>query len=211
MRGMKKVLVNSVVGIVASLAIALYPASTSALGIFGFNFGNTQPSQTQVDSDTSATLNDVSTLVNDVSQNLNDACLQYTNHEYEVCTAHVFNSSVADLVPYYAYAHSTNASLARFVQYRLGSRYAGQAARLIQDRVSSWPVGDFDVIVPDIQILTVDSSLATNTATLVTQESWQVTTESGQVLYTETEAPHTITMHRVQSYILHKWIVTNIE
>lgn len=211
MRGMKKALVSSVIGIAVSLAIIFAPASTSALGIFGFNFGNAQPTQTQVASTTSATLGDVSTLVSDVSQNLNDACLQFTNHEYEVCTAYVFNSSVADLVPYYAYVHSTNTSLARFVQYRLGSRYSGPAARLIQNRVASWPVGDNDVVVPDIQILAVDSSLAANTATLVTQESWQVATESGQVLYTEADTPHTITMHRVPSYILHKWVVTNID
>lgn len=210
---MRKVRIGLTVGVVSILTVLLPSAPVAALGIFGFNFGNSQPAQTQTQPvyTTSDSFNDVTTLINDVSQNLNDACLQFTNHEYEVCTAYVFNSSIADLVPYYAYAHSSNASLARFVQYRLGSRYTGQAAQLIRNRVAAWPPGHTDVAVPDIKILAVNSSLATNTATLTTEESWQVTTESGQVLFAETDAPHTITMRRVQSYILHKWVVTNIE
>lgn len=151
-----------------------------------------------------------SALSTSATHGTNNSCLQFTNHEYEVCTAYIFNSSLADLLPYYEYAHSPNGALSSFVQYRLGSRYTGQAYNVITNRVASWPMGDLDVGVPKIKILSVHSSLATNTATLKTEETWKIKTESGAVVYREKHAVHAITMQRVPSYILHKWVVTNI-
>jgi hypothetical protein len=145
------------------------------------------------------------------SNNTVSSCLHYTDHKYEVCTAYIANSSLAVLLPYYMYARSSNPSLAGYVSYRLNARYVGQANSIIRTRVSSWPVGATDVAIPDITILSVQSSLATNTATLVTRESWHITTESGAVLCTENNAVHTITMHRVPSYLLHKWVVADIK
>lgn len=140
-----------------------------------------------------------------------NVCLHYSGHVYEVCTAYIANSSLAVLVPYYKYAKSTDAALSRYVTYRLGSRYTGQAYDVITKRVASWPAGTYDVSVPDIRILSVSSSLQTNTATLVTEESWKVTSDTGQVMYQENGQRHTVTMHRVPSYLLHKWVVTNLQ
>lgn len=145
------------------------------------------------------------------SANTLDACLHYAGHVYEVCTAYIANSSLAVLVPYYKYANGSNTTLRRYVTYRLGSRYSGQAYRLITARVAQWPTGTMEVAVPYIRIIAVHSSLRTNTATLTTQETWQVTTQTGRVVYQERNQRHTITMHRVPSYILHKWVVTNLQ
>lgn len=138
-------------------------------------------------------------------------CARYRNHVYEVCSAYIFNSSLAVLVPYYKYVHNGNTALERYVSYRLGSRYTGQANTLMKNRVAHWPAGTMEVGVPTIHISSVHSSLATNTATLVTSETWHVTTQSGRPVYQENNRRHVITMHRVPSYILHKWVVTNIK
>lgn len=140
-----------------------------------------------------------------------DACLHYTGHVFEVCTAYIANSSLAVLVPYYKYAKSPQDSLARYVAYRLGSRYTGQANTVITNRVAAWPAGTHEVSVPIIKILSARSSLQTNTATLVTQETWKVTSQGGSVIYRENGKRHTVTLHRVQSYVLHKWVVTNLQ
>jgi hypothetical protein len=136
-------------------------------------------------------------------------CLQITNHEYEVCTAYAANSAAAVLVPYYKYANSTDA-WSRYVTYRLGSRYSGQAYEDIRSRVASWPAGKNEVEVPRIHIVSVNSDLTTNSATLVTQETWSVEAPDGTILYSESNREHAITMARVPSYVLHKWVVTSI-
>ncbi len=137
-------------------------------------------------------------------------CLRATNHEYEVCSAYVGNSSLAVLVPYYKYANSTNASSAGYVSYRLGQRYVGAANTLLTQRVKAFGVGTNNVSVPTIKILSVSSNLPNNTATLVTQESWLVRSKAGTVVYKETSARHVVTMNRVPSYVLHKWVVSDI-
>lgn len=141
---------------------------------------------------------------------IDDPCLQYSNHEYEVCTAYVANSSLAVLVPYYMFAHSQNPWAQTYVSYRLNQRYTDQANSLIRSRVQAWPHESAHVAIPHIMITSVDSDLAHNTATITTAESWSVTAEDGTVLFTESNAPHTITMHRVPSYLLHKWVVADI-
>lgn len=137
-------------------------------------------------------------------------CLQFTNHEYEVCSAYIANSSLAVLVPYYKYANA-NDSWSRYVTYRLGSRYTGQAYEQMRNRVAAWPAGKNDVGVPHIDILSVSSSLATNTATLITKESWRVESSDDTLIYQEIGQQHVVTMERVPSYVLHKWVVTNVE
>ncbi|HET6924330.1 MAG TPA: hypothetical protein VFH39_00685 [Candidatus Saccharimonadales bacterium] len=137
-------------------------------------------------------------------------CAHYTNHVYEVCSAYILNAAHADLQPYYKYVHDPNSSVAGFVSYRLGSRYTGGAQRLITQRVANWPSGVNEVDGPDIRILSVTSSLQHNRATLATEESWTVRSASGAVLYQENHVRHTVTMARVPSYLLHKWVVTDI-
>lgn len=184
--------------------------STEAFSVFGFTFGDqsTQASTGRGDA-TGTTTSLPSPILNDTNDT--HPCLQVTNHEYEVCTAYIANSSLAVLVPYYKYAHSSNATLQRYVTYRLSSRYTGNAYNLIVSRVGSWAPGEYDVEAPHIAITSVNSSLPTNTATLVTHESWTVTDRYGRIVYQENNAQHVITMQRVPSYILHKWVVTSIQ
>lgn len=137
------------------------------------------------------------------------SCARVENHEYEVCTAYIANSSSAVLVPYYKYAHAED-GWQRYVTYRLGSRYHGSAYDAMRQRTASWPSGINDVDAPRIHIVSVDSDLSSNTATLVTRESWRVTDQDGNVLYQESDQKHVVTMRRVQSYVLHKWVVTDI-
>ena len=137
-------------------------------------------------------------------------CLHAGNHEYEVCTAYVANSSLAVLVPYYKYAHSKNAATVRYVTYRLGSRYQDDAYVTITSRTAGWPAGNNVVSTPTIEIESVTSDLPSNSATLQTREWWLVTDANGRVLYREDGESHTVSMSRVPSYVLHKWVVTDI-
>jgi hypothetical protein len=137
-------------------------------------------------------------------------CLRFTDHEYEVCSAYIANASLAVLVPYYKYAN-TGDGWTRYVTYRLGSRYIGRAHDQIQSRVASWPTGTNEVDAPHIEIMSVTSSLTTNIATLVTKESWRVQSSDRTVLYQEVDQQHVIMMQRVPSYILHKWVVTDVQ
>jgi hypothetical protein len=190
------------------LALATSSASASAFSLFGFTISAAPQSQNTV-SDSNAK-SAVNTFLSDAEQEINNSCHQYSNHQYEVCFAYIYNSSLTDLVPYYKYVHSSSNSLARYVSYRLGSRYVGLANQTIASRVAYWPPGNFEVSTPSIRILAVHANLAANTATLHTMETWKVTTQAGRVVYTETDTPHTINMKRVPSYVLHKWVVTEI-
>lgn len=159
-----------------------------------------------------ATTDELSQLISQATAQLPDnACLQFSNHGYEVCTAYILNASIADLLPYYTFIHSSNVGLSRFVAYRLGSRYTGQAYDAIANRTASWPAGTMTVGVPDIHILSVTANLATNVAQLTTEESWEVRSESGQIVYQEVAVHHTIIMNRTPSYLLHKWVVSAIQ
>ncbi len=196
------------------LVVGSVPAS--ALSLLGIQLGSPPASaetETANDQQTQSGISDsAANFLNDIVQNANEnTCLAFMDHEYEVCTAYIFNSSISVLVPYYDFAKNDNASVARAVSYRLDSRYTGQANALIRARVSQWATGTYDADLPLIRILSVNASLAANKATLRTQETWVVADEHGNVVYREDNAYHTITMARVPSYLLHKWVVTNIE
>jgi hypothetical protein len=187
--------IGTIIAIMMTVIMATsVSAPASAFSVFGVNFGSSSSST----STTSSTAVDT------------QPCLRTQNHEYEVCTAYIANASTAVLVPYYAYANSSNSAWVRYVTYRLSSRYTGDAYNLLRNRVASWPSGNHEVSVPNIEVLSVNSNLSTNTATLTTRESWRVTTESGNTIYQEANTLHTITMQRVPSYVLHKWVVTGI-
>ena len=154
-----------------------------------------------------------SSLATPTTAKTTNPCLRVTNHEYEVCSAYIANSSVAVLVPYYKYAQSSSRdsqSLQQFVTYRLGQRYVEPVYSSIRARVATWPAGAYDVSIPNIKILSVTSSVKTNSATLTTRETWIVKNRSNQIVYQEQNMPHTVIMQRVPSYILHKWVVSDI-
>lgn len=193
-------------GIIASLAAAVVltsSGSASALGLFGYQFSAAPVRSNSAEAAAS------SASLAPATDSLYP-CLQYQNHVYEVCTAYITNASLAVLIPYYKYAHSPDAALRRYVTYRLGSRYTGAANSLMQRRVANWPPGTHEVSLPSISVLSANSSLQTNTATLVTREDWTVTDQNGRIIYQETGQLHTITLRRVPSYVLHKWVVSDI-
>jgi|SRR5215471_12167055 len=205
---MRKVLIGAATIVLSTLILHFGTANAATLNLFGFEFNAKDTPRISTNQTSAALL----TASSDTNQgDVTDSCLQYADHEYEVCVAYIFNASLADLLPYYKYAHSPNTSVRDFIHYRLGSRYIGQANTLLQNRVANWPEGTMSVAIPRIKITSVNASLATNTATLTTIESWKVTNSSRQVIYQENNAHHTSTMQRVPSYLLHKWVVTNIQ
>lgn len=139
------------------------------------------------------------------------ACLHYHQHQYEICTAYIANSSLSALLPYYKYVHSPNSARRAAALNRLKSRYYGSARRLIVHRVAGWPRGENHVSLPDISIVTVYSEKDANRATMVTRESWRVTSGSGRVLRSEKKGMHMVSMRRVRGLVVHKWVVTAIQ
>jgi hypothetical protein len=150
------------------------------------------------------------------------ACLHYSGHRYEVCTAYLANATAAARVPFYqlsrktgpAYYHAVRENCTGFTvgtasTCRMFSRYYGSARRKLLAQVVGWPKR-VEVSTPRIHINAVTSNLATNTATLRVHETWRVTTVRGRVLFSETRKAHTITMARVPGIFLHKWVVTSI-
>jgi len=212
---MKKGIIGAVLGVVALTTIVAGTSNVpvSALSFFGLEIDLAEPTQPLMHPKSAITITSNSKLAHSLKtqDSLDDGCLQYSNHEYEVCVAYIFNASLADLLPYYTYTHSPNKELANSVSYRLDSRYTGQANSLLRSRVASWPSGNMDVGIPSIKILSIHANLTANTATLITEESWKVRTESGQVVFQETDVHHAITLQRVPSYLLHKWIVSSMQ
>jgi hypothetical protein len=175
--------------IVTSLIVISFPGSALAL-----NLGNLSGQSAVLPATTPST----------------HPCLSYQQRHYEVCTAYIFNSSFAARLPYYTYAKSPNPAWARLADYRLSSRYSGQAYQMLQDQVRSWPAGTATVSMPTITIRSVSVTSDLNFATLQTSESWEVRSPSNALLLREQNRAHTISMQRVPGLILHKWIVTRI-
>lgn len=200
---MKKLLFSISLAALAALS-PLLASSASAFSLFGHHITITGSSDQQSASYTSMTPRQTT------ADDSKHPCVHYTNHVYEVCYAYAVNSSLLALVPYYKYASSPNPATSKLAAEHLNKRYYGDAYTTIQNRVASWPAGTKDVATPQIRIISVNSSLASSTATLVTQESWLVTDKNDRVIYRETNQRHVITMQRVKSYILHKWVVTDI-
>jgi hypothetical protein len=137
-------------------------------------------------------------------------CLRFDNRQYEVCSAYVFNCSLAARLPYYKFGSSDNAARRSAALNRLESRYRSGALTYITRQVRNWPA-TVDVSVPHISIKTVTVSSDQNRAVLRTRESWNVTTKNGGNLFSETSQPHIIRMQRVPGLVLHKWVVTSIQ
>src|SRR5258708_6708590 len=86
---------TALAGLVIVLGISPSVSAFSLSSLLGF--GQTSTASAQSTTISNPPVNEpVSTLVNDVTQNAStNTCLQYTNHVYEVCTAYIFNSSLA--------------------------------------------------------------------------------------------------------------------
>lgn len=138
-------------------------------------------------------------------------CRNYRQHQFEVCTAYAFNSSLLARAPFYRYARSGNPARVRAAFYRMRSRYRGQARWLLESQVAAWPRGQTKVSFPRIRITSVKASLRRNRAVLTTVESWLVRTRDKEsLLYREDRRRHTVIMRRVRGLFLHKWVVTAI-
>ncbi len=136
-------------------------------------------------------------------------CLKYQGHVYEVCYAYIVNSSLGALLPYYAYAHSGNLTAGKIVSNHLEKRYVGQARQVVVERVRGLPRGKFEIGLPFIKIVSVSSD--GNNAQLTTEETWQVHDQAGNVVYQENGLRHQVSMQRVPSYVLHKWVVSSLQ
>jgi hypothetical protein len=147
----------------------------------------------------------------DATRTATHSCLQVTRHQYEVCVAYVANASYLARLPFYKFGRSPNADLAHTSRQRLESRYTGAARAQIERQTSTWPAsGQVDVFLPSIHIDAVRVAADLSTATLTTHETWLVRTQGGATLFSERNAPHTITLARVPGVVLHKWVVTAI-
>src|SRR3981081_797692 len=119
---MKRGIAGTMVGVLAIsvIVVATSNVPASALSLFGFEINLAEPAHIQQRPKSTNTTNNLApTHGNNVQNPSDDGCLQYANHEYEVCVAYIFNASLADLSPYYKYIHSLDSSLASFVSYRL--------------------------------------------------------------------------------------------
>jgi hypothetical protein len=147
----------------------------------------------------------------DATRTAADSCLHISRHQYEVCVAYVANASYLARLPFYKFAYSPNADLARASRQRLESRYSGTARAQIERQTATWPApGELDVYLPSIRIDAVRVAADLSTATLTTHETWLVRTQHGATLFSERNARHTITLARVPGVVLHKWVVTAI-
>jgi len=162
----------------------------------------------------------LSALGSDTSALVSRGCAHLSRHQYEVCYAYLVNDSLLARVPYYQVGRQP--VLGPLAPARLKSRYYGAARRLIIDQTKGSP-GHVDVSVPSIRIagpVRVSANLAA--AAMQTVETWLVRAEppagskSGQVLFAETNARHTVTLHRTPTILclaghcLHKWVVVRI-
>jgi hypothetical protein len=141
----------------------------------------------------------------------NHSCLQLRRHQYEVCFAYIANASYLARLPFYKLGRSTNPDIARTFREHFESRYTQAARAFIERQTAQWPPpGQLDVFLPTIRIISVSVAADLSTATLATRETWLVRTEGGATLFAENNVSHTISLARVKSKILHKWVVTNI-
>ncbi len=138
-------------------------------------------------------------------------CLHADRHQYEVCTAYVANASYLARLPFYKLGHSSSSDLARTFRGRLESRYTGAARAQLERQTASWPgPSQLDVFLPSIRIDSVTVAADLSTARLTTHETWLVRVEGGRTLFAESNAAHVISLARVPSVVLHKWVVTAI-
>ncbi len=138
------------------------------------------------------------------------ACLGLSDRRLEVCTAYVFNSSLAARLPYYKYGRSPNSARSKAALDRLESRYSGSALAQIQAQVRGWPVGETNIDVPIVRVESLSVSTDGNQAVLTTRESWEVKRAGETLLFKEQGARHVIKLERVPGLVLHKWVVTEI-
>jgi hypothetical protein len=158
-----------------------------------------------------STLGPTGSSAKDATRTAAHTCLHISRHQYEVCVAYVANASYLARLPFYKFGRSSNADLARISRQRLESRYSGAARAQIEQQTATWPPpSELDVYLPSIHIDSVAVAADLSTATLTTHETWLVRTERGTTLFSERDAPHTITLARVPGLFLHKWIVTGI-
>lgn len=130
-------------------------------------------------------------------------CAHVSRHQYEVCAAYFYASGLR--WAYYRYSRS----LAGLVTAKLEDRFWTPARQQLENQTAGWPE-DVDTTAPRISILAVDVNLKANSAQLTTRESWLVQQADGPVLFQEIDAVHHITLMRMPSIVLHKWVVTNI-
>src|SRR5882757_2458426 len=89
-------------------SIAFFSKPAKAFSFFGIKIdvSNSQTTTTTDNGETHTTHDSASYHYDSSNDDPEDnPCGKFKNHEYEVCTAYVANSVIADLVPYYTFVH----------------------------------------------------------------------------------------------------------
>ena len=139
---------------------------------------------------------------------------RYQNHEYEVCTAYIANSSQIALRGFYKFGNSRVGYVATPARHHFETRYYGTPRRHIEREVDGWPKGvgltgnDVDA---SMTLMSLSSGLAADRAVLTTKESWTVTANDGRVLHNEPMHSKEVTMcrGRLPGHPLHEWVVVS--
>ncbi len=151
-------------------------------------------------------------LPNDVVPDLSQSpeCAKLADQEARICYAYIVNASLGARLSFYKFGSSSNPTVAQEAKERLQKRYDKDARRLVEGQARSFPE-DVNVDAPSVRIESVKADLARDTATLRTVESWLVKDKTGKVLFEEKDQPHTVTLSRTQSFVLRRWVVTQIK
>lgn len=145
-------------------------------------------------------------------------CLAYSdlsrfhNHEYEVCTAYIANSSELARQGFYQFGNNNVTWLSDAAKHHFETRYWDQARQNIEQAVVSWPkTNDFggNDVSSSITLTSLSSNLKTDRAVLQTQESWKVTAPDGTVQLNQPMQTVNVTMcrGRLPGHLLHEWVV----
>lgn len=132
-------------------------------------------------------------------------CAHISRHQYEVCSAYFYASGLR----WAFYRYGRGQTLGSVVKDKLEDRYWSSARAQIERQAAGWPA-DVETTAPRITIVAISVNQAITSATLTTRESWDIQAQNGPVLFQETRATHHITLKKVPSILLHKWVVTSI-
>jgi hypothetical protein len=136
----------------------------------------------------------------------------YVNHEYEVCTALVFNAESVALQAFYKYGNNRVSYLSAPARHHFETRYFDQLRESVESQVDSWPKTSKltgNKVKEDIYVQSVSSNLGLDRGLVTTQERWSVTSPDGSQLLNTPLQNRAFTLCRGQQpgHPLHEWVV----
>ncbi len=136
----------------------------------------------------------------------------YTNHEYEVCTAYVYNAGQVALQGFYKYGNNEVLYVADAARHHFENRYWEQPRETIEAAVDTWPKTSSvrgNTVAQTVTVQSLSANLEADRAVLQTRESWRVIQPDGTLLYNEPVHDKDVTMCRGRQpgHPLHEWVV----